>query len=53
MWFDLLARELEGPEWRIALGVARIERRGLPRLPSPDPDTPWQPPDYLAELLLN
>ncbi|MEB3165414.1 MAG: hypothetical protein VKO65_01955, partial [Cyanobacteriota bacterium] len=85
LWFDHLARELDGPEWRIALsiathrpyadlsnvllllegrldaelvddlalGLAWIERRGLPRLPSPDGSIPWLPPDYLAGLLLS
>jgi CRISPR-associated protein Csx17 len=84
-WFDLLAGELDGPEWRLALalatgrpyastrdvllllegrldedlvsdlemGIAWIERRGLPRLPSPEVQLPWLPPDYLAGLLLN
>lgn len=37
----------------LALGIAWIERRGLPRLPAPDPHIPWLPPDYLAGLLLN
>lgn len=120
-WFDLLARELDGPEWRLALslgtgqiaapkarkpgqpgkgstadkerkkadrldqplatgrpyarlmdvlllldsrldaeliadlaiGVAWIERRGLPKLPPPEETIPWLPPDYLAGLMLN
>ena len=84
-WFELLAREVEGPEWRLALalatgrpyadindvllmlegrldadqvddlklGIAWIERRGLPRLPAPEAQLPWLPPDYLAGLLLN
>ncbi len=122
-WFELLAREIEGPEWRLALsmgtgqilesqlglamvnpprrsgpkksmdskrirpevalatgrpyasladvllllegrldtelmhdlalGVAWIERRGLPKLPPPETLIPWLPPDYLAGLLLN
>ncbi|MEB3353800.1 MAG: hypothetical protein VKM34_06155, partial [Cyanobacteriota bacterium] len=37
----------------LALGIAWIERRGLPRLPAPDPLLPWLPPDYLTGLLLN
>jgi CRISPR-associated protein Csx17 len=85
LWFELLARELDGPEWRLALalatgrpyastrdvllllegrldedlvsdlemGIAWIERRGLRRLPSPEVQLPWLPPDYLAGLLLN
>jgi len=84
-WFDLLARELDGPEWRVALalatgrpyagvsdlllllegrldqdlvedlalGLAWIERRSLPRLPAPEVRLPWLPPDYLAGALLN
>jgi CRISPR-associated protein Csx17 len=84
-WFELLARELDGPEWRLALalatgrpyagindvllmldgrlaadqvddlqqGIGWIERRGLPRLPAPEAQLPWLPPDYLAGLLLN
>jgi CRISPR-associated protein Csx17 len=110
-WFDHLSRELDGPEWRLALalgtgqvlprpndtttreqrqsqrhaplssgrpyagladvllllegrvdaglvddlslGVAWIERRGLPRLPPPETHLPWLPPDYLAGVLLN
>jgi CRISPR-associated protein Csx17 len=85
IWFELLARELDGPEWRLALalatgrpyastrdvllllegrldedlvsdlemGIGWIECRGLPRLPSPEVQLPWLPPDYLAGLLLN
>ena len=120
-WFGLLARELDGPEWRLALslgtgriaqaktrkigqsgrsrsadqerrqqtrfdqplasgrpyaclqdillmlegrldaeliedlaiGIAWIERRGLPKLPPPEEALPWLPPDYLAGVLLN
>ncbi len=84
-WFELLARELDGPEWRLALalatgrpyggindvllmldgrldadqvdelqqGIGWIECRGLPRLPAPEAQLPWLPPDYLAGLLLN
>ena len=120
-WFGLLARELDGPEWRLALslgtgriaqaktrkigqsgrsrsadqerrkqarfdqplasgrpyarlqdillmlegrldaeliedlalGIAWIERRGLPKLPPPEESLPWLPPDYLVGLLLN
>jgi hypothetical protein len=37
----------------LALGVAWIERRGLPKLPPPETQLPWLPPDYLAGLLLN
>ena len=37
----------------LALGVAWIERRGLPKLPLPETQLPWLPPDYLAGLLLN
>ena len=37
----------------LALGVAWIERRGLPKLPPPDTHLPWLPPDYLAGVLLN
>ena len=37
----------------LAVGVAWIERRGLPKLPPPETQLPWLPPDYLAGLLLN
>jgi CRISPR-associated protein Csx17 len=37
----------------LTLGVAWIERRGLPKLPPPETQLPWLPPDYLAGLLLN
>jgi len=37
----------------LALGIAWIERRGLPHLPAPDSQIPWIPPDYLTGLLRN
>jgi CRISPR-associated protein Csx17 len=37
----------------LALGIAWIERRGLPKLPPPESTIPWLPADYLAGLLLN
>ncbi|MFO0077401.1 MAG: type I-U CRISPR-associated protein Csx17 [Cyanobacteriota bacterium] len=37
----------------LSLGVAWIERRGLPKLPPPESHLPWLPPDYLAGVLLN
>jgi CRISPR-associated protein Csx17 len=37
----------------LALGIAWIERRGLPKLPPPEESLPWLPPDYLVGLLLN
>jgi len=37
----------------LSLGIAWIERRGLPKLPPPETRTPWLPPDYLAGVLLN
>ncbi len=112
-WFDLLANELEGPEWRLALalgtgkaqrlksnrlrekenarkdkfgeslaqgrpyaslvdvllllegrldakwvdelalGIAWIERRKLPKLPIAEDSIPWLPADYLVGLLLH